>query len=1183
MDFGDSGYGDGDEVESLFDFDTSTTTLATSKTKAKKNWRKKTFGNISRSQNSACSDSASSNASASASDSIGSTLRTKRSVATDLDNSLSFSLSTNKIRVTASRKRTNSSRRRLRRQDEDEGEEKCDDGDELSSTRSSASTCTTDTASGSIVGTITTRRVSVRRGMGSSAYAVQDAGTYQMIHDECSYLCSTILSRRIHPSKAIDAAIDLVTLLSNRKNRSILWQGGNSDGTTDSDERKESGRNEDSLLSPSKRSRKMSPIPKIWFSIFEVLAMATTTSGTVNSVPSSSNSSFVSCGSTRTSLLSTQNRTKSARRKEKELSGTGGIAVNIAVTGSGCLPFINELPTQKLTPEMKDLLACILYFVSWDCTMSGEHSVAAMGAVKSSSMARKIRLSILERGTVLSGILRLMEPSQTPIDIVTISSRVSQRPNGVEGAISSASSYSFPSKILPTCSNSPDSSLRHSPARKRSLESSINNSPPSIFVESESIGHFKASSTNLVGDPTALGRRNRKKRRKLKVESTALTHPPPPSLIIKMESILEQVSGLEEENTCVDIDDANDKKCYTNNDRKKMPPPTKRSAIQKQRTGRTKSARRKVHESDEFSFADKSSVHKHPNKKNVASASQSLDGVDDGSSIVSESTVETSVLMSRVSQKIDTLRSKVLIESNSGTNNGAGENLQKAFYLEGRCQLRQGIFPDGDSPWLSMVCLESLTRILTGKEKEGQPSCLEGEDDSGTRSGDMKDDMDVGEDENNNIFMVTNRLIGKSGIIPLLASTMSQTMIVFAENYPKLKNISNSYRSVDDTSTENRVDEEYWNYFHNRLNLLASLIDEACFFSEHNRRSFCEDDPFSFEDRKEGLIFHILVFLRECSQCDLSQLDHKGSEVMSLALRTLTSLTHDNPLAAEQLKISNACNAGICETGEATILIRGIDILAKLVFKLEESVPLYPTKSIGTRLLSSKRSTDHDMHRYDSTLFCLTTFANIIEGAGICRMLMETNVALQSGSTISWLKWLCQWIVKQTDSFREEILAIGNTKTCNNDTKDGRLNSANERNRNCNGTNNEDKELLRHEEEKLVAAGNGCVVLACLMTEPDDDDPESSVSIQNLIKDQMPLNKDKSSSGLTLIVNTLKAYCNYYHISMGQVSFAIVAPVKKLIEELENVIKFEGSQAVEHVGKSCSSECNRGMTERIRT
>ncbi|OEU22474.1 hypothetical protein FRACYDRAFT_267291 [Fragilariopsis cylindrus CCMP1102] len=192
------------------------------------------------------------------------------------------------------------------------------------------------------------------------------------------------------------------------------------------------------------------------------------------------------------------------------------------------------------------------------------------------------------------------------------------------------------------------------------------------------------------------------------------------------------------------------------------------------------------------------------------------------------------------------------------------------------------------------------------------------------------------------------------------------------------------------------------------------------------------------------------------------------------------------------------------------------------------------------------------MHRYDCALFCLTTFANIIEGSDICRMLTEINVVLQSGSSISWLKWLCQWIVKQTDSFREEILAIGNTKASNEDT--------NERNNNSNNTSNdEDEGLHKHEEENLVAAGNGCVVLACLITEPNNDDPESSVTIQTLIKDQMPPNKDGSSSDLTLIVNTLKAYCNYYHISMGQVSFAIIAPVKKLIEELDDIIKVEES------------------------
>jgi len=169
-------------------------------------------------------------------------------------------------------------------------------------------------------------------------------------------------------------------------------------------------------------------------------------------------------------------------------------------------------------------------------------------------------------------------------------------------------------------------------------------------------------------------------------------------------------------------------------------------------------------------------------------------------------------------------------------------------------------------------------------------------------------------------------------------------------------------------------------------------------------------------------------------------------------------------------------------------------------------------------------------------------------------------VVLQSGSSISWLKWLCQWIVKQTDSFQEEILAIGNTKASNKDTKNGGQNSANDRNSNSNNTNHdEEEELHKHEEEKLVAAGNGCVVLACLITEPNDDDPESSVTIQTLIKDQMPPNKDGSSSGLTLIVNTLKAYCNYYHISMGQVSFAIIAPVKKLIDELDDIVKVEES------------------------
>ena len=97
-------------------------------------------------------------------------------------------------------------------------------------------------------------KVSVR-GAGTSAWAVQDAGTYQMLQDECSYLCSTILTSR-NPSQAIDAALDLALMISSRKTRSILWQGDN-----DAKEKAEEGdENLDSfeISSPSKKKRTQS-------------------------------------------------------------------------------------------------------------------------------------------------------------------------------------------------------------------------------------------------------------------------------------------------------------------------------------------------------------------------------------------------------------------------------------------------------------------------------------------------------------------------------------------------------------------------------------------------------------------------------------------------------------------------------------------------------------------------------------------------------------------------------------------------------------------------------------------------------------------------------------------------------------------------------------------------------------
>jgi hypothetical protein len=58
----------------------------------------------------------------------------------------------------------------------------------------------------------------------------------------------------------------------------------------------------------------------------------------------------------------------------------------------------------------------------------------------------------------------------------------------------------------------------------------------------------------------------------------------------------------------------------------------------------------------------------------------------------------------------------------------------------------------------------------------------------------------------------------------------------------------------------------------------------------------------------------------------------------------------------------------------------------------------------------------------------------------------------------------------------------------------------------------------------------------------------------------MPRNQDGTTTGVTLIINTLKAFCNFYHYKMGDLSVAIVTPVKKLIDKLELIQAGSGSE-----------------------
>ena len=64
---------------------------------------------------------------------------------------------------------------------------------------------------------------------------------------------------------------------------------------------------------------------------------------------------------------------------------------------------------------------------------------------------------------------------------------------------------------------------------------------------------------------------------------------------------------------------------------------------------------------------------------------------------------------------------------------------------------------------------------------------------------------------------------------------------------------------------------------------------------------------------------------------------------------------------------------------------------------------------------------------------------------------------------------------------------------------------------------------------------------------------EDTSKIRQTILSEMPMDARGRRIGVTLIIKTLKAFCNFYHYSIGDLSVAIVAPVLKLIRGLESI------------------------------
>ena len=68
-----------------------------------------------------------------------------------------------------------------------------------------------------------------------------------------------------------------------------------------------------------------------------------------------------------------------------------------------------------------------------------------------------------------------------------------------------------------------------------------------------------------------------------------------------------------------------------------------------------------------------------------------------------------------------------------------------------------------------------------------------------------------------------------------------------------------------------------------------------------------------------------------------------------------------------------------------------------------------------------------------------------------------------------------------------------------------------------------------------------------------DSGDETTSAIRRLILEEMPSDKNGKPTGVALIINTLKAFCNFYHFSLGELSMAIVEPVKQLIYQMSDI------------------------------
>jgi hypothetical protein len=416
----------------------------------------------------------------------------------------------------------------------------------------------------------------------------------------------------------------------------------------------------------------------------------------------------------------------------------------------------------------------------------------------------------------------------------------------------------------------------------------------------------------------------------------------------------------------------------------------------------------------------------------------------------------------------------------------------------------------------SVLPILVIQRIVNGKMEGSDISCMDEElgktdeekNPSFSQSSNNKVKQSYDDDEHNdNPLLLTNKLLAENGCLPSLSKALANTLAVVVRRFQ--------------TPSKQNECPACLGILQDRVSRLGALVDGASLWSTSNRRSLSEE---GFHGQAGGYLIVGLVAVLNCFlegyKNNRQVLFHGGwGDIALSTLRTLTSLTHENDIAAKELEaplphVYAERDSSMC----------GLNVLSQVL----HAVATMSRDDDGTdsKLL------------YDSVIFCLNILTNVIESGASRRILEIISIKDCAGDNIDFLPWLTRWLVNETRTFQDAVA----------ESTFGSLPSK-----------HEERRLASHEAEKLVTAGNGFVLLSCLML--DDDYNEGVSRSLEIISKELP--GDTQDIKILYVKNTLKAFCNFYHFSVGDLSVAVVAPVKALILRLEKLQRISKTDITE--------------------